>query len=497
MLSESAFRGHVLEELLAKALAHSGFKLLGEPKPDDVALYSASNGLRVRGRGADHQVDVLGQLDRPIPFSFPVRLFVEAKFHSEKVGLAAVRSAMGVINDVNQHYSSSLVDGSGPPPQRYTYHCAMFSASGFTEDAQKYATIHQISLHDLRGESYGTFLVTVRKFAHEIYMLVQQSGLPSFPLSLIRSALRRALGTANTDEDSAAETDVTFTDARDRAAIGTSTGLGAILDADRLAEILSTVAEFDEALYLGFTDSPFAALVKPDDRDAFAGMASRETRPVRLAFAPDDGEEADTGEWALVDQGGDVIRLALPPALDAVLLGENTGNARRAQKVMSVAVGDSTVDLVFDSLLAERSDQALPNDYSTVVRRRHADPALTYRRRREPTQPGWTAPAVRRLIGLLTSEGWPHAEIIVEAARLGGSIDRETVYTMAKYPPSRTLRGFTRPVKRIQRRLVNEGLIPADAPDALITIYDHGVLAKRFQVPDEFQEVLADWHGRP
>jgi hypothetical protein len=60
LLSESAFRGHVLEELLAKALSHSGFRLIVEPEQDDVALYSASNGLRVRGRGADHQVDVLG-----------------------------------------------------------------------------------------------------------------------------------------------------------------------------------------------------------------------------------------------------------------------------------------------------------------------------------------------------------------------------------------------------------------------------------------------------
>jgi len=55
----------------------------------------------------------------PTPFSLPVRLFVKAKNRGAKVGLAEVRNAHGVIDDVNQHYSTELSTSYRHPLRRY------------------------------------------------------------------------------------------------------------------------------------------------------------------------------------------------------------------------------------------------------------------------------------------------------------------------------------------------------------------------------------------
>ncbi|MCO7193324.1 hypothetical protein [Pseudonocardia sp. McavD-2-B] len=61
--------------------------------------------------------------------------------------------------------------------------------------------------------------------------------------------------------------------------------------------------------------------------------------------------------------------------------------------------------------------------------------------------------------------------------------------SLAGHEPTRTLKGFIRPVRRLQKRLVYEGLLPPDIPDALITI-DNPSFAIRFEVPDKFRDVL-------
>ncbi len=135
MISHAALRGYVLEELLAWLLQRSGYSLLVDESQDPAALCKTGNGLRARGRGADHQVDVLGELDWPIPFSLPVRLFLEAKYRSGPVGLAEVRNALGVINDVNEHYSTAAAAACKTPYRRCHYRYALFSTSGFTPEA--------------------------------------------------------------------------------------------------------------------------------------------------------------------------------------------------------------------------------------------------------------------------------------------------------------------------------------------------------------------------
>lgn len=195
MISPSALRGFVLEELIAKLLQASGFDLLVEPAQDPNALALAGNGLQIHGRGADHQVDVLGQLHLEIPFSYPIRLFVEAKYRSKPTGLDAVRNALGVVNDVNEHYSSAGAIAVAGGYERYQYKYALFSATGFTETAEQYAITQQISLVDLSQRPFEKLLRRADRLSSELLKLASVAKLQRFPLRETRNGLRRALGT--------------------------------------------------------------------------------------------------------------------------------------------------------------------------------------------------------------------------------------------------------------------------------------------------------------
>lgn len=93
-----------------------------------------------------------------MPYHYPIRLFVEAKHRSAATGLADVRNALGVINDVNEHYSTDLAKQTGVNYRRYDYRYALFSASGFAVNAQRFAVAQQISLIDLRGTAFAWLL---------------------------------------------------------------------------------------------------------------------------------------------------------------------------------------------------------------------------------------------------------------------------------------------------------------------------------------------------
>lgn len=80
MATQAQLRGWLLEEALAWLLWNSGYRLLIHESQDPAELKSYGDELRVRSRGAEHQVDVLGEFAFTPPFSLPIRLFLEAKF---------------------------------------------------------------------------------------------------------------------------------------------------------------------------------------------------------------------------------------------------------------------------------------------------------------------------------------------------------------------------------------------------------------------------------
>src|SRR5262245_44809312 len=98
-------RGMLLEEALLRLLEGTGYRTVLAPAHDPT-LRDGPAGLKVRGRGSDHQIDAISDFQAPPPFSHPQRLLVEAKCFDPgvRVGLPVVREAVGVLKDVSEFW---------------------------------------------------------------------------------------------------------------------------------------------------------------------------------------------------------------------------------------------------------------------------------------------------------------------------------------------------------------------------------------------------------
>ena len=149
-------RGALLEIVLAKLIEVNGYEIIRNE--DGREIERRSNNLNLKGRGGFHQFDTLGRFKITPPFVYPLRLFVEAKFYSKHpVGIEKVRMGVGILTDVNTNYSTVDSDDSELSIERYHYHYAIFSTTGFSEPAQRFAIAHRIHLVDLSGEEYKVF----------------------------------------------------------------------------------------------------------------------------------------------------------------------------------------------------------------------------------------------------------------------------------------------------------------------------------------------------
>src|SRR5260370_959801 len=190
--TESQLRGYLLEEALAWLLRNAGYRLLVHESQDKEELKQNGNGLCVKGRGAEHQVDVLGEFAFTPAFSFPIRLFLEAKFTSRKTDLKAVRNAHGIVHDINENF----VHGPGQRlRKRFRYVYALFSAKGFTKEAQDFALAQQISLVDLSGASFSWLRAAVENAAADLYRIQETHRARQFPVNWARGQARRLLHT--------------------------------------------------------------------------------------------------------------------------------------------------------------------------------------------------------------------------------------------------------------------------------------------------------------
>jgi hypothetical protein len=280
VISGAALRGYLLEESLAWLLRFSGYRLLVHQNQDPVELVNDGHTLMVRGRGAKHQVDVLGEFPFTPAFSMPVRLFLEAKYLKNSCGLEVVRNAHGVIHDVNENFMGSA---GTRPRQRYQYSYALFSANGFAEDAQEYALAHQISLIDLSGASFGWLLGVIGATASSLestHRRFQQSE--SFSVMWMRTELRRALGTSPAQ----LLPTVTQSDGRFQ---------------ERASSLVSDFAyalqqRSKAELLLGFPSAPFILPLAANDHRAFLEYASM--KPDHLVRLKRRGIGA-AAEWTL------------------------------------------------------------------------------------------------------------------------------------------------------------------------------------------------------
>jgi len=86
---------------------------------------------------------------------------------------------------------------------------------------------------------------------------------------------------------------------------------------------------------------------------------------------------------------------------------------------------------------------------------------------------GWTVGSAAELHRRLIADNRPvQAAAIVAAAVNGGRVERNGVYALGNYSPDRSLKGFTRPVRRIMAEMSVNGLLPIDAVMPMEPEYD-------------------------
>lgn len=110
-----------------------------------------------------------------VPVRAPV-LIPDPSFRRGEVRISqgrssVVRNGHGVVRDLNENAVTTLGNGSGPhrPRVRCHYRCAIFSTSGFTQDAQEFALAHQISLVDLSLPDFQPLRDLVGTAAKTVY----------------------------------------------------------------------------------------------------------------------------------------------------------------------------------------------------------------------------------------------------------------------------------------------------------------------------------------
>ena len=280
-ISKESLSGYILEEVLAYLIRTTGYELLVDPKQDPRELDRRGNGLVIKGRGAVHQVDVLGELKWIPAFTFPLRLIVEAKFRKNKTGIDVVRNAVSVVLDVNQNNSPTLEQKIFFPKYQYVY--AIFSTSGFTKPAIDLAIAHQISLIDLSGNEYAQLRNAIKRAASDILRKID-SGIEinrEQLVSKLRNILRKELGTFPPHLD-----------------VPNNMSLEPLDSYRRYLDPVISIAKEYKELFVGMTNGPFMLLLKSNNPDRFLNFAKQ--RPSHRVII----------NWSYLENMGEIWRIS-------------------------------------------------------------------------------------------------------------------------------------------------------------------------------------------
>ncbi len=182
----------MLEESLLHLLRNTGYITI-ENKGNDPTLIDGSAGLKVKGRGGNHQIDAIADYKATPPFCNPLRLLVEGKFEKEKTGLQIIRNAVGVLKDLQEYFvpADNKID---PSRLRYHYTYAIFSANEYTNGAQKYAFAQDIYLIPIaRSKFFKPISESIINIMPENFGELNSNGKINVILKDLRKHIRRSL----------------------------------------------------------------------------------------------------------------------------------------------------------------------------------------------------------------------------------------------------------------------------------------------------------------
>jgi len=329
-ITRDSLRGYILEEVIAYLISGAGYRLLVHPDQDSDNLIKRGNGLGVKGRGSDHQADVLGELLWIPAFTFPLRLFVEAKFRDGKAGIDTVSNAVGVLSDINQR---NLIERDMSRfPRYYRYEYALFSTSGFSSRAIDMAITHQISLIDLSGDEFSDLRSEVTRSAEAlIYWLDEQYELQRGEtirrgrfVSSVRNTLRRELRTWPTSVPWPQNQDIP-------------------IDYHALSPAIEVARRYHE-LFIAMAGGPFMLLLKERTPGEFINYANRRRRhTVRIHWS----ERVDQGRtWTITPSENSqayALTFRLPDRIADWIFTRPDLSHRRALQVKETYFSDITV----------------------------------------------------------------------------------------------------------------------------------------------------------
>lgn len=201
MATISGIRGMLLEEAVLYLLCVSGYRTVEQRDFNDKTLEGDPySGLKVRGRGGIHQIDAIADLMIVPPFTYAQRLLLEAKCYaySRPVDLGIIRNAVGVLKDVGEYWVTR--DGV-PSKARYHYHYALFSASNYTEDAEKYAFAHDIYLIPLaQCQFIQPIIDSIRQISSRTFGGHVPNEKIEIPMTDLRRGIRTKIRNSGSDE---------------------------------------------------------------------------------------------------------------------------------------------------------------------------------------------------------------------------------------------------------------------------------------------------------
>lgn len=103
---------------------------------------------------------------------------------------------------------------------------------------------------------------------------------------------------------------------------------------------------------------------------------------------------------------------------------------------------------------------------------------------------GWTRDGIATLLERLEYEGPVQARVLRRAAESGGTLSRNDVYEIGEYDENRSLRGFTRPIRRITQDLRDSGEVTSDL-EVLEVAYE-GSQASNFTIRPELLPLVRE-----
>ncbi len=196
MATIAQIRGMLLEEAVLHLLRTAGYTVV-EHAGNDPTLHDGHSGLEIYGRGGKHQSDAVADFYISAPFTNPQRLVVEAKclLPRRPVGLPIIRNAVGVLKDISEWWIPPERPSSIATMGRYHYQYAIFSASGFTSNAERYAFAQDIYLIPYRRSRFiAPIIDKIRNLKYEDFGASEYNKIDVNMTNLrkiVRNAIKR------------------------------------------------------------------------------------------------------------------------------------------------------------------------------------------------------------------------------------------------------------------------------------------------------------------